>query len=307
MKLLALCSLLIALSAFRPVEWIVAVVDAEIVTFTEFVDEFRLAAARTGRGIETMAAREKSILAEQVLDRLITDALLLQEARRRGITVTPAEADAAARETLDRMRAQFVDQNTYERALAAEFTTPEKLRARYRKQAEGQLFRNKLIDREVRREIKLTDSDVFDAYQKRAEEIHVRHILVNDSVLAEKVRERLVDRENFDAVAQSITAIEAADLGWVKRGSLVEAFEAAAFGLREGETSKVVKTRYGYHVIQMIERRTVPLPPLTDELKERIFNELYAARFDKKIEAFVANLRSKAYVEFRKNSLDPLY
>lgn len=242
-----------------------------------------------------------------MIDKLVTESLLVQEARRRGITVTPAEADEAAQVALDRMRSQFIDQAAYERALAAEFTTPERIRRRYREQSEQQLMRSKLIDREIRREIKLTDSDVAAAYGRRGEEIHVRHILVPDSAAAEKIRVRLLAGEDFDKVAASVAAIEAADLGWMRRGALVESFEEAAFALREGETSNVVKTRYGHHVIQMLERRTTELPELTEDLREEIFNELYNARFDKKIDQFVTELRDKAYLEFRPNSINPIY
>lgn len=294
-------------AAVRPVDWIVAVVDADIVTFTEFMAEFRVAAARTGRSMDALTHQEKTGLANQVTEKLITESLLLQEAKRRGITVTPAEADEAGGAALTRMRSQFVDQNAYDRALAAEFTTAEKMRLRYREDAEKQLFRNKLIDREIRREIKLSDSDVLDAYQKRGDEVHVRHILVTDSDMAERVRRRLLDGENFEQIAGSIATTEAADLGWVKRGTLVDAFEAAAFELKDGGISKVVKTRYGYHVIELLGKRTVELPPLTDELREEIFNGLYASHFDRKIESFVEGLKTKAYLQLRRNALNPIY
>lgn len=310
--LAALGGLVLALSASaapgerRDVDWIVAVVDGDVITYTEFLEELRIAAARTGRGLDALTHDNKEALANQVMDKLVSDALLLQEAKRKGVTVTPAEVDEAANTAVDRMKAQFVDQNAYERALAAEFTTPERIRARYRAQAESQLFRNKLIDREIRRQIKISDSDVMEAYIKRGVEIHVRHILVADSNTAEAVRSRLVRGEEFDAVSSSVAAIEAADLGWVKRGALVQAFEDAAFALQPNEISKVVHTRFGYHVIQMLERRKADLPPLTDELKEQLFGDLYSSRFEDLFTKFMERVRSRAYIEYREDSLQSI-
>ncbi|MEK8022472.1 MAG: SurA N-terminal domain-containing protein [Candidatus Hydrogenedentota bacterium] len=291
----------------RAIDWIVAVVDADVVTYTEFLEELRVSAARTGRGLDALSRENKEALAGQVLEKLITDALLVQEAKRKGITVTPAEADEAASTAVERMRSQFVDQNAYERALASEFTTPDRVRARYRAQAESQIFRNKLIDREIRRQIKISDSDVLIAYDRRGIEIHVRHILVADSNTAEAVRVRLVKGDDFDAVSSSVAAIEAADLGWVKRGSLVQAFEDAAFALAPNEISRVVHTRFGYHVIQLFERRAIELPPLTDELKEEIFNDLYSSRFEEQFTKFIERIRARAYIEFREESVQSIF
>ncbi|HBW47669.1 TPA: hypothetical protein DEF17_07035 [bacterium] len=291
----------------RPVDWIVAVVDADIITFTQFVEEMRVESARRGVSIEQLTPEQKNQLGDAVMEKLLTEALLVQEARRQIITVTPAEIEKEAQDAMSRLRQQFVDQAAFERALAAEFTTPERINERYRNQAEAQLLRTKLINQEIKRKIKITDSDILSAYQTRAEEVHVRHILVADSKLAESIRIRLSSGEKFEDVASSVTALEAADLGWVRRGTMVEAFENSAFALMPNQTSDVVKTRYGYHVIQLIERKKSELPPLSDDIKERVFNELYTSKFDSMLENFVDSIREHAYVEIREASLEPLF
>jgi parvulin-like peptidyl-prolyl isomerase len=296
-----------ALAEPRPVDWIVAVVDADIITFTQFVEEMRVAAAKGGHNLESLSAEDKQTLADQVLEKLVTDALLVQEARRMGITVTPAEIDQTTDESLERLRSQFVDENAYQRALASEFTTPDRMRERYRATTEGQLLRNKLIDRQVRRKIKVTDSDILEAYQGRGEEVRVRHILVSDSGIALDVREKLLSGGDFDAIGREAQAIEAADLGWVRRGTLVKPFEDAAYALRPNEISGVVRTRYGFHVIQLLERRSTELPVLSDDLRERIFTELYSTSFDQLFEAYMDDLEDRAYVEYREDSIKPVF
>lgn len=291
----------------RPIEWIVAVVDAEIVTFTQMAEELRIAAARLGKPLESILGEEREELAEHVIEKLVADALILQEARRRGITVLPAEIDEAANETLERVRSQFVDQNAFERALAAEFVTPAQVRERYRAQAEGQLLRSRLIEREVRRKIRITDEDVAAAYARRAEEINARHILTANADEAAAIRRDLLAGGNFEELGRRAGIIEAADLGWARRGAYVKAFEEAAFALKPGGISEVVQTRFGHHVIQVMDRRTVALPPLTDELKDTIRDELYAASFDEIFNTYLAGLQERATIEIRSESLRSIF
>lgn len=73
-------------------------------------------------------------------------------------------------------------------------------------------------------------------------------------------RERVLRGEKFGALARLYSddpgsASKGGDLGFVERGTLYPEFEAAAFNLKSGEISQVVKTQAGYHIIQMIERR----------------------------------------------------
>lgn len=306
---LAVLSLVAALAApsraeLRPVDWIVAVVDAEIITYTQLIEEMRVSAARSGRGIESLGTDERAALADQVLERLVVDALLLQESKRRGNTVTPAEIDEATTAAIDRMRAQFADEQAFERALASQFTTPQRLRERYRITSEAQILRQKLIDREIRRKIRIGDSDVIEAWKSRGDEVRVRHILVGDSTTANAVRARLVRGDEFDVVGREAQALEAADLGWMRRGALVLAFEQVAFAMRTpNEISQPVKTRFGWHVIQLLERRSAELPELTEDLKDRISNELFSSRFDEIFDDYVQGLRERAFIEIREDAI----
>jgi peptidyl-prolyl cis-trans isomerase SurA len=89
---------------------------------------------------------------------------------------------------------------------------------------------------------------------------------VSDEEIAEvkerlnSYRERILRGEKIGALARLYSddpgsASKGGDLGFVERGTLYPEFEAAAFNLKSGEVSQVVKTQAGYHIIQMIERR----------------------------------------------------
>jgi parvulin-like peptidyl-prolyl isomerase len=92
----------------------------------------------------------------------------------------------------------------------------------------------------------------------RADQVHAQHILVQSREAADAVVERL-QTEEFDAVAREVstdtgTAGSGGDLGWFTREVMVEEFANAAFALQPGEISEPVQTRFGWHVIRVIER-----------------------------------------------------
>ena len=90
-----------------------------------------------------------------------------------------------------------------------------------------------------------------------AEKIHCAHILVSSKETAESVLERLKKGENFSKIAKDISKCPSGksggDLGWFGRGQMVRAFEKAAFSLKKGELSGIVKTQFGYHIIKRLE------------------------------------------------------
>lgn len=92
---------------------------------------------------------------------------------------------------------------------------------------------------------------------------------------------RRVQPEEFSALAKEISEDGSAeiggDLGWFERGRMVPEFEEAAFNLKPGETSAVVKTEFGYHVIYLQDRRDAGVAPVAD-VESEIRDQLLAAR-----------------------------
>jgi len=96
------------------------------------------------------------------------------------------------------------------------------------------------------------------------EQVWARHILVADEGTAAAVRQRLLQGEDFAAVARQVstdagTKEAGGDLGWFGRGRMVPEFEQAAFRLKIGEISPPVKSQYGYHIIQVLGHQENPL------------------------------------------------
>jgi peptidyl-prolyl cis-trans isomerase C len=89
------------------------------------------------------------------------------------------------------------------------------------------------------------------------DKVHCAHILVRTQEEANTVLERLKRGEKFANVAREVSLCSSGkhggDLGTFTRGKMVKEFETAAFALEKGQTSPVVRTKFGYHVIKRLE------------------------------------------------------
>ena len=87
--------------------------------------------------------------------------------------------------------------------------------------------------------------------------VHCAHILVKSEKEAKEVLDRLKKGEKFSSVAKAFSNCpsgkQGGDLGTFTRGKMVKEFEKAAFALNKGETSAIVKTQFGCHIIKRLE------------------------------------------------------
>lgn len=118
---------------------------------------------------------------------------------------------------------------------------------------------------------------------RQPERIHTRHILIpldapDAQQLAEDLRRQIVAGANFEVLAKEHSkdpgsAAKGGDLGLLPRGRMIKPFEEAAFALsKPGDVSEVVKTEFGYHIIQLVERRDAGIQPF-EEVKDQLMEE----------------------------------
>jgi len=128
------------------------------------------------------------------------------------------------------------------------------------------------------------------------EEVHARHILVATEGEAKDIQAQLKNGADFAKLAKEKSkdpgAAEGGDLGYFTKEQMVPEFAEAAFKLDKGQISDPVKTQFGWHVIQVLDKRTKPTPSY-DQVKNQLEN--YVAR---RAQAdLVDNLRKSATIE----------
>lgn len=155
-----------------------------------------------------------------------------------------------------------------------------------------------LLQQEVVKSVSVTDDDVRKLYESRKDQVKARHILVKTKEEAEKIAaEAKANPEKFgDLAAKYSTEPGAAerkgDLGAFGRGRMVKPFEDAAFAMQAGQISDPVQTQFGWHVIQVYERTTVPFEQVQKELRDEVAQQRQNEAFRK----FLAELKFKAQV-----------
>jgi peptidyl-prolyl cis-trans isomerase C len=110
------------------------------------------------------------------------------------------------------------------------------------------------------------------AAQKPETEVHARHILVATEDDAQAALKRLKAGEDFAKVAKDVSkdpGSEGGDLGWFTKDRMVPEFADAAFKLEPGQLSQPVKSKFGWHIIKVEDKRQKSFPPF-DEVKEQV-------------------------------------
>jgi peptidyl-prolyl cis-trans isomerase SurA len=140
-------------------------------------------------------------------------------------------------------------------------------------------------------------------------QIHVRHILMkpneldDDATVREKLaklRERILKGENFGGIAATASedpgsAPDGGDLGWSGPGTFVPEFDKAIADLQPNEISEPFKTRYGWHIVQMLGTRTYDS---TDDVRrQKAFAAIRESKADEETELWLRRLRDDAFVE----------
>ncbi len=145
-----------------------------------------------------------------------------------------------------------------------------------------------------------TDAEMKKVYDEAAkkqppeEEIHARHILVPTEAEALDVLKRLKAGEDFAKIASEVSkdpGSQGGDLGWFTKDKMVPEFAEAAFKLDKGQVSGPVKSQFGWHIIQVEDKRMKEFPPF-DQVKDQIAN--YVAQ--KAQTALILELRQAAKI-----------
>jgi foldase protein PrsA len=117
-----------------------------------------------------------------------------------------------------------------------------------------------LQEKAAMQDVKVTDKELKDYYDSYQPEIKARHILVADEKTANEVKKKLDGGAKFEDVAKeystdTASAQNGGDLGWFGTGKMDPDFEKAAYALKVNEISAPVKSQFGYHIIQLTDKK----------------------------------------------------
>lgn len=317
-KILIIAAVIIALMAFAaagcdmvkvkpgdPNETIVATVDGEKITKAEFDKILEIFKTQVEMNQDPSIWEKEyegkkyiDLAKEQVLDQMINDRIQIKKAKELGITVSDEEVNAE----VDKWKKLF---NSDEKFI--EFLESLKMEEGYfRENLKKDLMISK-VKENLTQEVQITDNELADYYGSHInlfQRVKASHILLDTEEEAKKILERVKAGEDFNALAKKYStdpsaADNSGNLGYFRHGEMVEAFEQAAFALKPGEISELVKSDYGYHIIKVEDKTVDKFEDVKDELRntmitdkknENYNNILEEMKSNAKIEKFPKNL-----------------
>ena len=287
---------------------VVARVNGEAINRSALEEAVSEVEARAG---QPMPADQRDRVLRAVLDQLIGYRLLVQETAARKTAVPDADVEAR----IGQIRSQFPSEEIFQQQLQQRKMTLEQLRVDTR----ASLQITALLQAELDAKTAVTAEQVNDFYVKnpaafqQGERVKASHILVRvqanaDPAEREKARAKaaglLADvkaGKDFAALAKQYSddpgsGAQGGDLGFFQRGQMVPPFEQAAFTLQVGQTSDLVTSDFGIHIIRVTDRQPGRTQPL-EEVKADIEEYLLGQNREAQTRLFVESLKTKGKVE----------
>jgi len=295
------------------VDRIVAIVNDDVITLYELNQSLQPYAER----IKTLGYsfnQEHTMLfkvREEILRKLIDEKIEDQRIKHLNIVVSEQEVDR----TIERIKENnYLTDEKLRAGLKAEGLTIDK----YRERLKAQLLRSKLVNREIKSKIVITNEDIKTYYDSHSEKYggetkyHLRNILMRVSPLADEIEKRRVkeeieavltklkDGEPFEnlvaAYSESPLASEGGDLGLFTLDKLSPTLREAVKDLKAGELTPVLDTEHGYQIFLVQEVIQIPGQPLeqvTPEIERILFDKIVDERF----QAWLEELREHSHIK----------
>jgi parvulin-like peptidyl-prolyl isomerase len=287
----------------------VAVVEGKEIKRAELDGPLNALIAKSGKKPEEITDAEKIAGARMIVDNLIIQELVNK--RSASTPVTDEEVDAR----FSKVASQFPDPKQFDAQLKEAGLTQETLKGKIKDGLRG----NKWIEAQIAGKADVTEDETKAFYEshpdafKAPEMVRASHILVltpegsTPEVIAQKEKAinaaaaRIAKGEDFATVAKEVsedpgTKEKGGDLDFFPKQAMVPEFSDAAFALKKDEVSKVVKSKYGYHIIKQTDRkeaRTIPF----DEAKPKLLAYLGTQKKQQVVQAFLKDLVAKADVK----------
>lgn len=258
-------------------------------------------------------------LSEQKMVKIRSDAMKnlidfelgAQDARHNGIKIPQAVID----EEMNRLAIRFKSKDE----LASAYKNAGFTQKSFLHMMERRLLAEKILFAEVDANVSVSSEKVKNHYNanvsrySKPEEFRASHVLIKvepsstqeqRSVLrakADTLLKRIKDGERFEEIAlnesDDLSKIKGGDVGYFHAGQTVAEFEEALVTLKVGETSTVVETLYGYHIIRLTDRRPARQIPF-DEIQDKIKNDLVASEKKQLLEDWMGRLYKKAKITY---------
>ncbi len=272
-------------AADERIDGIAAVVNDDVVLQSDVEEQLYLFLQRAQAQPDSATL---DTLRRQVLDQLIDEKLIVAEANRQGITVPDAEVARQVEAAVADAKQRMGSPEAFQQQLQRENLTEEKLRDKYREDVKRQMMAQRLVAKQIPpKKVTAAEAETFfkanpDKFPKVPAELKLSVIQIPvtaDSATdakakakIEAIRKRIVTGgEKFAKVAAEVSEDEGSarsggDLGYFTKGNMVPEFENAAFTQKVGVVGPPIRSSFGWHIIEVMDRDTVKTAAKRDSI-----------------------------------------
>jgi len=182
-------------------------------------------------------------------------------------------------------------------------------------EAKKKIIIAKLIKTEVDDKVSVSEDEAKNFYEDHKEDFkspqmwRASHILVGSESDAKNILAELSGGKSFEEIAKErsidATATRGGDVGYFRKGQVIPEFESTCFSLTVGETSGIVHTQFGYHIIKLTDMKNEVIQPF-EEARPVIENEIKLKKRNEIFNKLVADLRDKYRVRYEDDALKVL-
>lgn len=305
-----------ALSAHAElVDKVAAVVNSDIVPLSEVEQRAAPELARLAQEPDPKKRTElRAGILKASLDQLIGEKLVDAELKEANIELTSDQVNQAVEEKRKELN---LTPEQFEQAIREQGYSM----ASFKEQFKHQLQRQQLIRVKVMPKVKITEQDLKSEYGRyvRAQgddyEVHIRHCVVAvpanaspEQVKAAEEKAKALAKQaqkpgvDFAAFAKQhsdgSSAADGGDLGFFKRGTMEPTFDKVAFSLQVGQVSEPVRTKFGFHILKLEERRADGAKTF-EQAKPELQAKLQQQQAEKATQQYVDGLRAAAAVDVK--------
>ena len=303
-------ALLALASEKKPSEGKVAVVNESVITQEDFDREMGRVQQQLLNMGKHLSDSQMPGIKKEVLENLINRELLYQETQRKEIKID----EATINEQVMTLKKRFPSEAEFKSAL----TKANLSEVAIKNQIARGLAIEQLIGTYVTKKVTVSGQEIKTFYEsrpglfKQPEQVRASHILIKVDPQADEgkraeaqkkikeIQQKLQKGEDFATLAKELSEgpskAKGGDLGYFSRGRMVKSFEEAAFALRPNEVSDIVETKFGYHLIKVIEKRPEAITAFKDA-KDKLGQYLKQQKVQKEVSIYVDKLKEKAKVE----------
>lgn len=230
----------------------------------------------------------KQYLEDMVLESMILDIVLEEEAIKAGITVKDEEFN----DRFAKYREYFTSDEEYNNFLKDSGMTEDFLKQSLRTEMLIEQFL--AIKSEDINKLEPSEAELKALYENKKamfDMVKASHILVDDEKLAKEIKEKIDKGEDFAKLAEEFSTCPSkevgGDLGYFAKGEMVKEFSDLAFNMEIGQISDPVKTKFGYHIIKLTGKKL----SYEDIDKEELVYQFKALKYNEMLDKFIENAK----------------